>query len=156
MCLLQHELSWKFASLLLIELLASYGSRETYKDLQASLRPVRHTCHFLHNRERIKTVLDSCRLLPQSETVLASQCGRRDTRCFVRQSNRCDARVTALHDDLEPRLCRSSRRFTKCIIARESSTSRGAESHLRISRLIVARGLSQPCYGRSRSKPATS
>jgi hypothetical protein len=52
MCLLLHEPSWKFARLLLIGLVASYCSRRIYQDLQAPVRPVRHACRFLRNRER--------------------------------------------------------------------------------------------------------
>src|ERR1700730_10197220 len=102
MCLLPHEPSWKSARLFLIGLVASYCSRRIYQDLQAPVRPVRHACRFLRNRERNNTVLEICRLLCHSETFVACQYCPRDARRLIRHSDRCDARVAPLHHGLDP------------------------------------------------------
>ena len=47
-----------FARLHLIGLLASYCSRRIYQGLQAPVRPVRHACRFLRNREEAESTLD--------------------------------------------------------------------------------------------------
>jgi hypothetical protein len=102
MCLVEHEPSWRFARLHLIGLLASYRSRRIYQVLQAPVRPVRHACRFLRNRKGDETVDENYGLSRCSKTIIACQYGPRDTCCLVRQSNGRDARVSTLHDGLDP------------------------------------------------------
>lgn len=102
MCLLLHEPSWKFARLLLIGLVASYCSRRIYQDLQAPVRPVRHACRFLRNRERNETVLDVCCLLRPFETTVTHQYRPDDASGLVRQGDRRDAHMAALHYGFDP------------------------------------------------------
>jgi hypothetical protein len=86
----------------LIGLLASYCSRRIYQDLQAPVRPVRHACRFLRNRERNERDFRRYKLLGHFEAVTAPQYCPRDSRRFVRQSDRCDTHVTALHHCFDP------------------------------------------------------
>ena len=94
------------ARLPLIGLLASYCSRRIYQGLQAPVRPVRHACRFLRNREEAESTLDvKCCYATLKLSLLvniAHQYCPGDPRCLVRQSDCGDTHVTALHHSFDP------------------------------------------------------